>query len=336
MPTPRNYVHLVAFAIEHPWAITDAMRALIADILAQRIAGLDPDDVAIADALDARSTRDVPAAAGGSIAWIPIHGVIAPRMNMFTKSSGGTTFDALTEQLQAAVSDPNVKSIHFDVDSPGGNVAGASEFAREVLRARTVKPVVAHANHLMASAAYWAMSGATEIVASPSALVGSIGVYTIHDDISAQLEARGIKREVVSAGKYKAEGADGGPLSDDAKAHIKGLVDGSYGRFVGDVAKGRGIRPGDVRDGYGQGRTLSAEQALTAGMIDRISTSQETLARVIQPTTPALTPLAGTRAAVDAPPVSTDSRSKDSHVARDPALIEYERRALVLQLELLK
>jgi ClpP class serine protease len=113
---------------------------------------------------------------------------------------------------------------------------------------------------------------------------------------------------------------------------VQGLVDGAYGRFIGDVAKGRGIRPADVRDGYGQGRTLSAERALEAGLIDRIATSSETLARIMQPTTP----LVGARAAVDVPPVSTASRAKDSLVARDPALIEYERRALVLQLELLK
>jgi len=333
MPTPRNYAHLVAFALEHPWAITPPMRALIADILARRLAGLDADDAAIAAAIEARATRDVPVPTGGSVAVIPVQGVISPRMNLFTETSGGTTFEALTKQLQATVSDPNVKTIVFDVDSPGGNVAGASEFAREVLRARTVKPVIAVANHLMASAAYWAMSGATELIASPSALAGAVGVYTIHDDISAALGALGVKREVFSAGKYKAEGVDGGPLSDDAKAHVQGLVDGAYGRMVGDIAKGRGIRPADVRDGYGQGRTLGAEQALSAGLIDRIATLHETLARVMQPTTA----VAGsTRAAVDAPPVHTDSRSNDVHVERDPALIEYERRAFVLQLSTFK
>jgi signal peptide peptidase SppA len=335
MPTPRNYTHLVAFALEHPWALTEPMRAVIADILARRLAGFDPDDTAIGVALDARASRETLTQTIGSTAVIPIHGVISPRMNQFTQASGGTSFDALGQQLQAAVADPTVKTILFDVDSPGGNVAGASEFARDVLRARTIKPVIAHANHLMASAAYHAMSGATEIVASPSALAGSIGVYTLHNDISDALAQMGIKRSVISAGKYKAEGADGGPLSDDAKAHVLGLVEGSYGRMVGDIAKGRGVRPADVRNGFGEGRTLNAEQALAVGLIDRIATMPETLARIMQ-STPAPMPVAGARAAVDAPPVSTDSRSKDSHVARDPALMEYERRALALQMELLR
>lgn len=332
MPTSRNYAHLVAFALEHPWAITPPMRAVVADILARRLAGVDADEAVIAAALEARATREVAVPTGGTVAVIPLAGVIAPRMNLFSETSGGTTFEALTRQLQGAVADPNVKSIVFDVDSPGGNVAGASEFAREVLRARTIKPVIAQAQHLLASAAYWGMAGATEIVASPSALVGSIGVYTLHDDISALLGELGIKREVFSAGKYKAEGADGGPLSDDAKAHVQSLVDGAYGRFVGDVAKGRGIKPADVRSGYGEGRTLGADQALAAGLIDRIATLQETLARVTQPTTP----IVGTRAAADAPPVVMDARSITPLVVRDPALIEYERRALALGLDRLR
>src|SRR5262249_39956041 len=168
----------------------------------------------------------------------------------------------------------------FDVDSPGGNVAGATEFAREVLAARAKKTVVAHANYLLASAAYWAMSGATEIVASPSAQVGAIGVLTLHNDISKMLEQMGIKREVLSAGKFKGEGMDGGPLSTEARAHIQDLIDGAYGRFIGDVAKGRGVTPADVRNGFGQGRALAVEAALATGLIDRVATLQDTLARV--------------------------------------------------------
>jgi len=330
---PGRYDHLVAFALDHPWAITPSMRGIIAGILVHRIAGDDPDQDVIAAAMEARATRTV----GGTedvVAIIPIGGVIAPRMNLFTEASGGTTFDALTAQLHAAMADPAVKTIIFDVDSPGGNAAGASEFAREVLRARTQKRIIAQSNHLLASAAYWPMAAATEIVASPSSLVGSIGVYTLHDDISEGLAKLGIKRQVFAAGKYKGEGADGGPLSDDAKAHIQDLIDGAYNRFVGDVAKGRGVKPSDVRNGFGQGRALSAEAALEVGLIDRIATFQETLARVMKsPTT-----VATTRAAVDPPPVLTDQEplaatSQEARAVRDPSFAEFEQRVLALELK---
>lgn len=279
MQTIDRYSHVLGFALEHPWAITPSMRATIAGIFARRLAGQEVDATEIAAAMVNRKNLPQPTKAGGA-AIIPIYGVIAPRMNLFSEMSGGTTFESLSAQLAEAVDNPDVKKIVFDVDSPGGNVAGATEFAREVLKARTKKPIIAQINYLGASAAYWAIAGATEIVASQSAMVGSIGVYTLHDDISEALAKAGIKREVISAGKYKAEGADGGALSDGAKEHIKALIDQVYARMTTDIANGRGVKATAVRSGFGEGRTVSAEAALEGGLIDRIATMQETLARV--------------------------------------------------------
>jgi signal peptide peptidase SppA len=281
MGTTHSYEHLLGFALDHPWALTPPMLKIVADLLARRLAGESPDADAISAAVGARNRVLPPEAqTRGGIATIPIYGVIAPRMNLLSEMSGGTTFETLTGQLRAAVADPNTRAIVFDVDSPGGNVAGATEFSKEVRAARGTKPIVAVAHHLMASAAYWAMAGASEIVASPSAMVGSIGVYTIHDDISAALGNLGIKRSVFAAGKYKAEGADGGALSADAQTHVKALVDTAYGRMVADIATGRGVSAFAVKGGYGEGRTLDAEAALRAGLVNRIATVDEVFAQL--------------------------------------------------------
>jgi signal peptide peptidase SppA len=275
-----KYEHVLGFALEHPWALTESMRAIVADIIAHRVAGQDVEPAAIAAAMVQRKNLPQPRK-GGAVAVIPFYGVVAPRMNMLSEFSGGTTFEQLTAQLHEAVANKEIATIVFDVDSPGGNVAGASEFAREVLKARTVKPVIACAQFLMASAAYWPMACATEVVAAPSAMVGAIGVYTIHDDVSAALEKLGIKREVIGAGKFKTEGVGGGPLSDEARAHIKALCETVYARQLGDIAKGRGITAAAVRNGYAEGRCVDVEAALAAGMIDRIGTLADTLARVM-------------------------------------------------------
>src|SRR5215831_11740109 len=87
---PGRYDHLIAFALDHPWAITPSMRAIVAGILAHRLAGEEPDQGAIAAALEARATQSV-AGTDGAVALIPIGGVIAPRMNLFSDASGGTT-----------------------------------------------------------------------------------------------------------------------------------------------------------------------------------------------------------------------------------------------------
>lgn len=277
----KHYDHILSFALEHPWALTPAMRAIVAGLLAHRIAGGDPDPAEIQAALVAR--KNPPPSAKGAVALIPIYGVIAPRMNLLSDVSGGTTFEALTQQLHAALAHPDVTTIVFDVNSPGGNVAGATEFAREVLKARAQKPIIAVAQYVMASAAYWAMSGATEIVAAPSAKVGASEVYALHDDISEALAKAGVKRTLIYAGKFKPEGPDEGPLSDAAQAHIKALCETFYGYQVADIAKGRGVPESTVRNGFGEGRVLTAADALGLGMINRIGTLAETLARVMTP-----------------------------------------------------
>jgi signal peptide peptidase SppA len=306
-----KYEHILGFAVEHPWAITESMRTVVAGILARRLVGEDTDPDTIAAAMVQRKTLPQPKKGSGAVALIPMYGVVAPRMNMLSEFSGGTTFEQLTAQLHAAVDNPDIATIIFDVDSPGGNVAGASEFAREIMKARTKKPIIAQAQYLMASAAYWPMACATEVVAAPSAMVGSIGVYTIHNDITDALTALGVKRTVIGAGKYKTEGVGGGPLSSDALAHVQGLVDQNYNRMVGDISKGRGVTIAAVRGGYGEGRCIDAEAALAAGLIDRIATLDDTIARVMA-APPADARATSTTAITDKEPLAATAKESPS------------------------
>lgn len=316
MPELRSsllYAHIVSFCIDHPWAVTPPMLRTIAGILGRRAAGHEMPHAEIDAALVNR--KALPQPAGGGIAIIPVYGVLVPRANMMSEMSGGTSFEVLTAQLREAMGNSTVGTILFDVDSPGGNVAGATEFAREVLRARTKKTIVAQANFTMASAAYWFSACATEVVASPSANVGSIGVLTIHEDLSKALEIEGVKETYIAAGKYKTEGNESEPLGSDARAFMQKQVDIAYGRFVADVARGRGVPVGEVRDGYGQGRAISAAEALELKMIDRIATFDETLGRLMS-----APPANGVAA------IAPDSSSRDT--AQEPlAVTAQDRRA---------
>jgi signal peptide peptidase SppA len=171
-----------------------------------------------------------------------------------------------------------VSAILIDANTPGGTIAGVTELAAEMYAARGRKPIVAHANALAASAGYWIVSAADEIVATPSADVGAIGVITAHVDTSKAEEAEGVTRTVVSAGKYKAEGH--GPISEEGLAALQARVDDAYAVMTKDIARGRGVSPADVRAGFGEGRVVSAKEALKLGMIDRIATFDETVARM--------------------------------------------------------
>jgi signal peptide peptidase SppA len=275
-----RYEHVLSFALAHPWAVMPEMRSVIASILARRLAGVEVERAEIEAALVNR--KNLPQPRAGSVAIIPVYGVIAPRMNLLSDFSGGTTFEQLTSKLRAAMGDKAIKTIVLDVDSPGGSVAGSAEFAAEVMKARAKKPIIAVAQFTMGSAAYWLAAAATEVVAAPSARVGSIGVFYLHEDLSDALKTMGIKSTYISAGEGKVDGNPTEPLSDTARARMTALVDEAYSQFVGHVVKGRGqgMTAERVKKDW-KAHVYGATDALAIGMIDSIETLDDVLARVL-------------------------------------------------------
>jgi signal peptide peptidase SppA len=161
------------------------------------------------------------------------------------------------------------------------------ELAEEIRSARGKKPIIAVSNASMASAAYWIGSAASELVVTPSGQVGSIGVFSIHEDHSKQLAEEGVAVTLIRAGKYKTEGNPFEPLSDEARAAVQGEVDRYYSLFTRDVAKGRRVDVEAVRNGFGQGRMVNAQDALKLGMVDRVATLDDVLSEVLAGKQPA-------------------------------------------------
>lgn len=273
--------HLLAWIANEPWAIDPTKASEILAFLTDR-AAFDKDEGESAKRMrqsDERTVRQQ----GGSVAVIALHGIMAQRRLPGASTGGGASTEAVGRAIDKAATDSSVKAIILDIDSPGGSVAGTRELAAKVHGARGLKPVIAQVDSIAASAAYWVAAQATEVVSTPGGSVGSIGVIAVHEDISALLEKRGVRQTIISAGKYKAEGNPLGPLSEEAIAHFQGRVDEAYLDFLGGVSIGRGVSIKAVESGYGQGRMLGAAKALGAGMIDRIATLDETLARFVAP-----------------------------------------------------
>jgi signal peptide peptidase SppA len=222
------------------------------------------------------------ATGGGIVAVIPVLGIVANRANMFSDISGGggTSVEKLTSQFRQAISNPGVKAIVLDVDSPGGSVEGVMELAQEIYNARKVKPITAVCNAMACSAAYWLASAASEVVCAPSGQCGSIGVYLMLQDESEALKKQGIKITILKAGRYKAEGHPAEPLTEDARNFLQGQVESVYGMFVKAVAQQRGVSQAAVREGMGQGRSLLASNAVKANLADRTGTLDEVLLRL--------------------------------------------------------
>jgi signal peptide peptidase SppA len=213
----------------------------------------------------------------GSVAVLPLFGTIFPRANMMTDVSGATSAERFGAQFSELMQDPNIDAIVLDVDSPGGQVNGIEELSRQIFDARGPKPIVAIANHTMASAAYWIATAADEVVVTPSGEVGSIGVFAVHKDISGALAQDGIKVSLISDGKYKIEGNPYEPLAEEARASIQTRVGEAYDAFITAIARNRGVKPDDVQNGFGEGRVVGARQAVELGMADRVGTLEETI-----------------------------------------------------------
>lgn len=221
----------------------------------------------------------------GRIAVLPMHGVLLPRAGrgLFGAMRG---MDALRTDLHTLVADPDVSAIVLDIDSPGGTVAGTVETAADVRAAAGQKRVVAVANTLAASAAYWIGSQATEFVAAPSADVGSIGVMSMHVDFSEALREAGIKVTTIRSARFKNDVNPFEPLGDDGKAWLQARVDEAHGWFIRDVAQGRGVTSSRVRDDFGEGRVVSARAAKDRGMVDRVATLDQVIASLMQARAP--------------------------------------------------
>ena len=218
----------------------------------------------------------------GGIAVLSIRGIIAHRIEQVDEISGpgGTSVERFAQRFREAMANDAIGTIVLDIDSPGGSVDGVPELAAEILAARESKRIVAVANTLAASAAYWIGSAASEFSVTPSGEVGSIGVFAAHSDLSRRLEMQGKQVTLIHAGKYKVEGNPFEPLSDEARADVQARVDEVHAMFTKAIAKGRGVEPAAVRGGFGEGRTLGAKAALGERMVDRIETLDEAISRL--------------------------------------------------------
>lgn len=278
-----RYTHIAHYIASTLWSILPEKMDELLSVFAFRAAG----HSFTAEEIQARignGSRGADASKRGAVAVIPLRGVIAHRMGAMEESSGGMSAERFTAMVKAAAADPQIATIVLDVDSPGGTIPGVPEAADAVYEARGSKRIVAVANSMMASAAYWIASQASEIVAIPSAIdrsIGSIGVFAVHQDLSNHLKQEGIAVSLIKAGKHKADGNPFEPLSDESRAHIQASVDGAYRQFLQAVARGRGASVSEVKAGYGEGRALPAPDALKAGLIDRIATFDEVIGGLV-------------------------------------------------------
>jgi signal peptide peptidase SppA len=209
---------------------------------------------------------------------VSITGSLVNRGAWIGANSGMTSYEGIQAQLADAAKDDSIHSVILDLNSPGGEAGGMIGTAAAVRQLATTKHVVAVVNDMAASAAYGIASAAHEIVASPSSVVGSIGVVLLHLDRSEELHKKGINPTLIHAGAHKVDGNPFGPLSKAVKDDLQAEVNKIYDLFLETVAQGRGGRLSRESARGTEARVFMGQDAVMAGLADRIGSFEAELA----------------------------------------------------------
>lgn len=215
------------------------------------------------------STRGKNFAFADGTAIIPVHGSLINRYGGYYYGEV-TGYNYIRRMRAEAMADPDVERIIYDVNSNGGEAAGCFELSDESFALRGEKPTLAVVDSNCYSAAYAFASSADKISVTPSGGAGSIGVISMHADVSKLLDDYGVKITLITAGDHKADGNPFEKLSEEVRADIQADVDMTRDKFVALVARNRGLDEKVVRDT--QARTYNADEALALNLIDEIAT----------------------------------------------------------------
>ncbi|MEP3836501.1 MAG: signal peptide peptidase SppA [Algibacter sp.] len=175
----------------------------------------------------------------------------------------------MSKSLQEARSNPNIKAIVLRVNSPGGSALASELIWREIELTKKVKPVIVSMGNYAASGGYYIASNANKIIAEPTTITGSIGVFGMLPNGRELAENIGINAEQVVTNQNALTYSFFEPLSEQQKMYIKEGVINVYDLFTNRVAQGRNLSKAQVED-IAQGRVWTGADALKVGLVDEL------------------------------------------------------------------
>ena len=212
-----------------------------------------------------------PFAVVDGIAVIEIAGTLVHRGSWIGQSSGLTSYEGIAAQLQAALADPGVRGIALDIDSFGGEVAGAFDLADRIRAARAQKPVQAFVAEHALSAGYVLASQADRIILPRTGAVGSIGVVALHTDMSGALDQKGIAVTLIHAGAHKIDANPYQPLPEAIHEQMQRELEVVRFLFAETVAAGRGERLTQTAALATEASVFRGADAIAVGLADELA-----------------------------------------------------------------
>lgn len=202
------------------------------------------------------------------VAIIEVRGTLVQRNGTLRPYSGMTGYDGIRQNFITALADDSVDAIVFDIDSPGGEVAGCFDLVDVIHAGRGRKPIWSILGENAYSAAYALASAADKITVPRTGGTGSVGVIYMHVSFEEALKKTGIEVTLITKGDLKGEGSDMKNLSADAFKRMKADVEAVGKIFDATVARNRGMKPKAVFDT--QAGTFLGEEGVRIGFADAV------------------------------------------------------------------
>ncbi len=177
--------------------------------------------------------------------------------------------DSFSRTLREVKEDEDIKAVVLRIDSPGGDAIASDQMWREVNRLREEKPMVVSMSNLAASGGYYIAMAEAPVVAYPGTYTGSIGVFYGKVNLRGLYDKIGIKKEVITRGRFAAIDSDYHGFTDAERAKVRESIEAIYQGFVEKVAQSRGQKWGEIHE-VAQGRVWMGSQAERNGLVDEI------------------------------------------------------------------
>jgi protease-4 len=208
-----------------------------------------------------------------NVGIIRARGPIVPGTQPEDKISSRT----IAELLRKAREDASIVAVVLRLDSPGGSASASEEIHREIILTKNAgKPVVVSMSSVAASGAYWIATAANSIVAAPTTLTGSIGIFAVIPSLEDAAKEWGITTDGIGTTPFSGLGNPLRSLSTQQSAAIQNFLQNGYDMFIARVAEGRRITPAEA-EASAQGRVFTGEEALKRKLVDKLGTLDDAI-----------------------------------------------------------
>jgi protease-4 len=213
---------------------------------------------------------------GKRVAVISLRGVISSAEPGQVNES---SLEDLVAELKQAAEDRTISAVVLRIDSPGGEVTASDILYKQVLKVRALKPVVVSMDSVAASGGFYVACAGSHIFAHETTITASIGVIMQSVNYQNLLGKVGLEVNTFKSGAFKDLLNGARELTEAEREYVQGLIDQSYSRFVGIVAKERNLDESALRAGVADGRIVSGVDALNEKLVDELGGFDEALAK---------------------------------------------------------